>query len=117
MLTKEGILRHPATIAAAGAILRYVEETQKDHPGHINAIHWYETDSYLVMDEIAKRNLELFATITENRKEGSLFHILDETITSMGTRRLRWRMNYPLVDTEGSEKDWRRYLKLRSTIY
>jgi DNA mismatch repair protein MutS len=100
LLTKEGILRHPSTVAAAGAILRYVEETQKDHLGHINAIHWYETDSYLVMDEIAKRNLELFTTITENRKEGSLFHIIDETITSMGTRRLRWWLNYPLVDPE-----------------
>ncbi|MGZ3598231.1 MAG: MutS N-terminal domain-containing protein, partial [Syntrophales bacterium] len=100
LLAKEGILRHPASAAAAGAILRYVEETQKGHLGHINAIHWYETDSYLVMDEIAKRNLELFATITENRKEGSLFHILDQTITSMGTRRLRWWLNYPLVDPE-----------------
>jgi DNA mismatch repair protein MutS len=100
LLTKEGILRHPASAAAAGAILRYVEETQKDHLGHINAIRWYETDNYLVMDEIAKRNLELFTTITENRKEGSLFHVLDETITSMGTRRLRWWLNYPLVDPE-----------------
>ena len=77
-----------------------MEETQKDHLGHINAIRWYETDSYLVMDEIAKRNLELFATITENRKEGSLFHVLDETVTSMGARRLRWWLNYPLVDPE-----------------
>jgi len=100
LLTKEGILRHPATVAAAGAILRYVEETQKDHLCHINTIHWYETDSYLVMDEIAKRNLELFTTITESRKEGSLFHILDKTITSMGTRRLRWWINYPLLDPE-----------------
>ncbi len=100
LLTKEGILKHPAAVAAAGAILRYVEETQKDHLGHINAIRWYETDSYLVMDEIAKRNLELFTTITENRKEGSLFHILDETVTSMGARRLRWWLNYPLVDPE-----------------
>ena len=98
LLTKEGILKHRAAAAAAGAILRYVEETQKGHLGHISAIRWYETDSYLVIDEIAKRNLELFATITENRKEGSLFHILDETVTSMGARRLRWWLNYPLMD-------------------
>jgi DNA mismatch repair protein MutS len=98
LLAKEGILKHQAATAAAGAILRYVEETQKSHLGHISVIRWYETDSYLVIDEIAKRNLELFATITENRKEGSLFHILDETVTSMGTRRLRWWLNYPLMD-------------------
>ena len=100
LLNREGLLQHPATVAAAGAVLRYVEETQKDHIGHINSIEWYETDSYLVMDDVAKRNLELFATITDNRKSGSLFHVLDETITSMGARRLRWWLNYPLVNPE-----------------
>ncbi len=100
LLNQEGILRHQAAVVAAGAVLRYVEETQKDHLGHINAIQWYETDSYLVMDDVAKRNLELFATITDNKKEGSLFHILDETVTSMGARRLRWWLNYPLLNPE-----------------
>ena len=97
LLNEEGILQHPASVVAAGAILRYVEETQKDHLGHLNVIQWYETDSYLVMDDVAKRNLELFATITDNKKEGSLFHILDKTVTSMGARRLRWWLNYPLL--------------------
>ena len=100
MLEKEGVLEHKATAAAAGAILNYVEETQKEHPGHINAIQWYETDNYLIMDDIAKRNLELFSTITEGKKEGTLFHILDHTITPMGGRKLRWWLNYPLVDPE-----------------
>ncbi|MEN6317999.1 MAG: DNA mismatch repair protein MutS [Syntrophaceae bacterium] len=100
LLNRESLLDHPATVAAAGAVLRYVEETQKDHLGHINSIEWYETDNYLVMDDVAKRNLELFATIAENRKAGSLFHILDQTITSMGARRLRWWLNYPLLDPE-----------------
>ena len=100
LLSQEGVLQHPAAIVAAGAILRYVEETQKDHLGHLNAIQWYETDSYLVMNDVAKRNLELFATITDNKKEGSLFHILDKTVTSMGARRLRWWLNYPLLVPE-----------------
>ena len=100
LLSQEGVLQHPAAVAAAGAILRYVEETQKDHLGHLNVIQWYETDSYLVMDDVAKRNLELFATITDNKKEGSLFHILDKTVTSMGARRLRWWLNYPLLAPE-----------------
>lgn len=99
-LEKQGIVNRPAAIIAAGAILRYVAETQKDHLGHLNAIEWYETDNYLVLDDVAKRNLELFYTITENRKEGSLFYILDKTITSMGSRRLRWWLNYPLIDVE-----------------
>jgi len=100
LLNRESLLEHPATVAAAGAVLQYVEETQKDHLGHINTIEWYKTDNYLVMDDVAKRNLELFATIAENRKAGSLFHILDQTITSMGARRLRWWLNYPLLDPD-----------------
>jgi len=90
---------HPAAAVAAGAVLRYVTETQKDHLTHINDIKWYEMGSYLVLDDIAKRNLELFATITDHKKEGSLFYMIDETVTPMGGRKLRWWLNYPLVNT------------------
>lgn len=91
---------HPAMVAAAGAVLRYAEETQKDHVGHISDIKWYKTDGFMVLDDVAKRNLELFSTIHDARKEGSLFHVLDETMTSMGGRRLKWWLNYPLVIPE-----------------
>jgi DNA mismatch repair protein MutS len=94
------IEQHPAMVAAAGAVLRYAEETQKDHVGHISDIQWYKTGGFLVLDEVAKRNLELFSTIQDGRKEGSLFHVLDETMTSMGGRRLKWWLNYPLVIPE-----------------
>jgi DNA mismatch repair protein MutS len=91
---------HPAATAAAGAVLRYVTETQKDHLNHINAIEWYEMANCLILDDIARRNLELFATIADNKKEGSLFHMIDKTVTPMGGRRLRWWLSYPLVDPE-----------------
>ena len=94
------IASHPAAAAAAGAVLRYVTETQKDHLNHINVIKWYEMGGYLVLDDIAKRNLELFATITDHKKEGSLFYMIDETVTPMGGRKLRWWLNYPLVNPE-----------------
>ena len=100
MIEQVGLDRHPAMACAAGAILRYIEETQKDHLSHINRIERYQTDEYLVLDEIAKRNLELFGTITDNRKEGSLFHVLDQTVTALGGRRLRWWMSYPRVNPE-----------------
>ncbi|MCX5821072.1 MAG: DNA mismatch repair protein MutS, partial [Deltaproteobacteria bacterium] len=89
---------HPATAAAAGAVLAYMMETQKDRLGHINELTWYESGAHLLMDEVAKRNLELFATIAEGKKSGSLFHVLDETVTSLGGRRLRWWLNHPLRD-------------------
>jgi len=97
-LEKMAFEKHPAAAVAAGAVLRYVQETQKAHPPHINRIQWYETGGYLVVDDIAKRNLELFTTIAENRREGSLFHVLNATVTAMGARRLRWWLNYPLME-------------------
>ena len=90
--------RRPALIAAAGAVLRYVRETQKERLGHINEIAAYRSESFLVLDETAKRNLELFATTQGGAKEGTLFHVLDETMTAMGGRRLRWWLAYPLLD-------------------
>jgi DNA mismatch repair protein MutS len=89
---------HPAMAAAAGAVLAYMAETQKDRLAHINDLVWYESGAHLILDEVAKRNLELFATIVEGKKAGSLFHVLDQTVTSMGARRLRWWLNYPLCD-------------------
>jgi len=89
---------HPAMAAAAGAVLAYMAETQKDRLGHINDLVWYESGAHLILDDIAKRNLELFSTIVEGKKAGSLFHVLDQTVTSMGARRLRWWLNYPLRD-------------------
>jgi DNA mismatch repair protein MutS len=89
---------HPAMTAAAGAVLAYMTETQKDRLDHINELTWYESGAYLILDEVAKRNLELFATIAEGKKSGSLFHVLDVTVTSLGGRRLRWWLNHPLRD-------------------
>ncbi|MGV8078943.1 MAG: DNA mismatch repair protein MutS [Syntrophales bacterium] len=88
----------PALTGAAGALLRYVEETQKERLGHLREIRFQEAGEHLVLDETARENLELFTTLREQKRAGSLFHALDETITSMGGRRLRWWLSYPLVN-------------------
>jgi len=88
----------PALVAAAGAVMRYVRETQREGLGHINEITAYRSESFLVLDETAKRNLELFVTTQGGTKEGTLFHVIDETMTAMGGRRLRWWLAYPLLD-------------------
>jgi DNA mismatch repair protein MutS len=98
MIEKLEMESHPAAVGAAGAVLAYMAETQKDALLHINDLTWYESGANLILDEIAKRNLELFATIAEGKKRGSLFHVLDQTVTSMGGRRLRRWLNYPLRD-------------------
>jgi DNA mismatch repair protein MutS len=96
-LKKLNAEKHPAWVTAAGAILRYVEETQKGHLQHIHEIQWYQSDQVLLIDEIAKQNLELFRTSQDQRKVGSLFHILDKTVTAMGGRRLQGWLSRPLV--------------------
>jgi len=91
---------HHAAARAAGALLRYVRETQKEGLDHINRLSWYNPRHFLVLDETARRNLELFTTIQGDRKEGTLFHVLDKTVTAMGGRKLRRWMAYPLVSSE-----------------
>ncbi|MHB8769902.1 MAG: DNA mismatch repair protein MutS [Syntrophales bacterium] len=93
-----GIEGRPAMAAAAGALLDYMAETQKDRLSHINDLVWYDSGSHLILDEVAQRNLELFTTIVEGKKAGSLCNVLDMTVTSPGARRLRWWLAYPLRD-------------------
>jgi DNA mismatch repair protein MutS len=100
ILDDSRIKEHPAALIASGAILSYVKQTQKINPQHISEIKWYSTENFLLLDDTARRNLEIFATIQNNSKAGSLFSLFQETQTPMGTRRLRWWMNYPLVDAE-----------------
>lgn len=100
VLDRSKISGYPAATSVAGAVLRYVTETQKIQPQHINQINWYNTENYLLIDDTARRNLELFVTLFDNSRAGSLFSLINETLTPMGTRRLRWWLNYPLVDVE-----------------
>jgi len=100
ILQQLDIFNKPGVLGAAGSALRYIRETQKGEIGHLNKIEWYASDAYLLIDEAARRNLEIFATIAENREKGSLFHVIDETMTSMGGRKLRWWLNYPLIQPD-----------------
>jgi len=100
VLTKSKIKEHPALKTAAAAILRYVSSTQMVRASHISEIKWYSPENYLILDETARRNLEIFSTIQDNARAGSLFSLINETLTPMGARRLRWWMGYPLVTPE-----------------
>jgi len=88
----------PNAISAAGAILSYVTEKQRINMGHIRSMLTYGVGDYMILDEAAKRNLELTRTVLAGQKKGSLLGLLDETITAMGGRRLRTWVNYPLLD-------------------
>jgi len=100
VLERSPVNSHAAAAVAAGAILGYVRDTQMTRAVHISEIKWYDPDLYLVIDETARRNLELFFTLGDGSRAGSLFSLINETITPMGTRLLRRQMAYPLLDVE-----------------
>ena len=89
-----------AGIAAAGALLGYVDETQKGELVHITGIASYSLSDFMIVDEASKRNLELFENIWTGAKRGSLLGIMDQTVTAMGARMLRAWLQYPLLDLE-----------------
>lgn len=82
---------------AGAAILGYVRDTQRMAPSHIQPLAPYRAEQFLVLDETTQRNLELF----ESPRGGtSLFQVLDRTVTSMGRRKLRQWLSYPLREIE-----------------
>ncbi|QDV51474.1 DNA mismatch repair protein MutS [Gimesia fumaroli] len=85
------------SITAAGALLEYIQETQKSSIPHINQIEPYERGDRLLIDEATRRSLELTRTIREGKREGSLISVLDETVTSMGARLLTDWIANPLT--------------------
>ena len=85
-------------VAAAGAIVSYLQQTQKANPGHIKDLVTYHLGDYMFLDETTTRNLELFRTLRRDEVRGTLLHVLDRTVTPMGSRLLRRWIGYPLLD-------------------
>jgi DNA mismatch repair protein MutS len=88
----------PLAAIATRMVLRYAEENQKRPISHIRSITFYRVQDFMVIDEVTKRNLELTQTLFDPGKKGSLFWALDETVTAMGSRKLKQWLNYPLMD-------------------
>ncbi len=82
---------------AAGSLLKYLYETQKNSLSHMAAIHPYITGKYMIIDSSTRRNLELTETLREKSKRGSLLWVLDKTKTAMGARMLRSYLEQPLI--------------------
>lgn len=74
--------------AAAGGVLHYVRETQKDDAGHITGLSYFEPADYLILDQPTVRNLELIEALDGSRAR-TLIGVIDETVTGMGARLLK----------------------------
>jgi DNA mismatch repair protein MutS len=93
-----------AGVSAAGAALRYIEETQKTGLANIRRIKPFLSREYMVLDATCQRNLELVRNIYDGSSRGTLLSVLDFTATSMGGRKLReWLLN-PLLDAGEIER-------------
>lgn len=87
----------PVAIIAAGALLQYVQETQRAALPHITGMQVESTDDSIVLDAASRRNLELEKSLTGDHKN-TLISVLDHTATSMGGRLLSRWLNKPLKD-------------------
>ncbi|MFT7183952.1 MAG: DNA mismatch repair protein MutS [Oceanicoccus sp.] len=92
-----GLANHPFATQAAGVLLRYLLDTQKTNLPHVDRIQSYHRDKWMFLDESTIRNLELFSTMRDQEKEGTLLSVLDQTKTSMGGRMMRRWLLQPLL--------------------
>jgi DNA mismatch repair protein MutS len=84
-------------LAAAGALLQYVQDTQRTALPHLTGLSVQLRDDGLMLDATTRRNLELDRSLTGN-EDATLFALLDRSTTSMGSRELRRWLNRPVRD-------------------
>ncbi|MGN0747855.1 MAG: DNA mismatch repair protein MutS, partial [Aristaeellaceae bacterium] len=89
---------------AAGALMRYLSDTQKNALEHITDLRIYQGSSTMLLDRNTRRNLELTESIRSRARKGSLLWLLDKTSTAMGGRLLRSWIEQPLTDREQIER-------------
>ena len=99
-LAAYGLAGKDNIVAAAGALLEYLKETQKHSLSVISSIKIISRDMSMILDSTAVRNLELVRNNSENKKYGSLLWVLDKTKTGMGARLLNRMVLSPLHDIE-----------------
>ncbi len=83
---------------AAGALMRYLSDTQKNSLEHMTSLRIYQGQDIMLLDRNTRRNLELVESIRGRNRKGSLLWLLDKTSTAMGGRLLRTWIEQPLVN-------------------
>ncbi|MEH1847786.1 MAG: DNA mismatch repair protein MutS [Nostoc sp.] len=91
----------PLAVRAAGGLLEYLEDTQKENPVTLQRLRSYTVTDYLIVDNQTRRNLEITQTVRDGTYHGSLLWALDRTSTAMGGRALRRWLLQPLLDIKG----------------
>jgi DNA mismatch repair protein MutS len=91
----------PLAVRAAGGLLEYLEDTQKENAIPLQSLRTYTLTDFLIVDHQTRRNLEITQTVRDGTFHGSLLWALDKTSTAMGSRALRRWLLQPLLDIKG----------------
>jgi DNA mismatch repair protein MutS len=91
-----GLKENYHAVISLGMLLNYLNETQKTSLDHINKLHFYTVGEYLQIDANTRKNLELIETIRGKKGPGTLYHVVDNTMTAMGGRLLKKWIEEPL---------------------
>ncbi len=86
-------------VTAAGAVMNYLQETQKQNLLHIKSVRRHDVGDFITLDTSTKRNLEISSSLSGSN-EGTLFAVLDKTETPMGGRMLKRWIHQPLNKLE-----------------
>lgn len=95
-----GIIDGEEIIRPAGAIIEYLNETQKTTLGHIRALKKISRKNFLQIDQATLRSLEILRTIRTETQKGSLLNCIDQTLSGMGGRMFRNWLCMPLCDKD-----------------
>jgi DNA mismatch repair protein MutS len=91
----------PLAVRAAGGLLEYLEDTQKENAVPLQPLRTYTLTDFLIVDHQTRRNLEITNTVRDGTFIGSLLWALDRTTTPMGSRALRRWLLQPLLEIKG----------------
>ncbi|MGE4552313.1 MAG: DNA mismatch repair protein MutS, partial [Desulfovibrionaceae bacterium] len=90
-----GLADQPELLRCLGALLAYLRETQRHDLGHLGEFRLLDLSRHLILDEVTERNLELFRRLDGRTGSGTLWAVLDRTMTPMGARLLAERLKRP----------------------
>jgi DNA mismatch repair protein MutS len=91
----------PLAVRAAGGLLEYLEDTQKEGSIALQPLRTYTLSDFMIVDHQTRRNLEITQTVRDGVFHGSLLWALDRTTTAMGSRSLRRWLLQPLIEPKG----------------
>ncbi|OSM04320.1 putative DNA mismatch repair protein MutS [Magnetofaba australis IT-1] len=95
-----GIGDSPSCQGAAGAMISYCQETQREALGHIVALTRLHPGEGMLLDDACRRNLEINASLSDGKRDVSLLGVMDQCRTAMGSRLLAVWLNRPLQDVQ-----------------